>query len=162
MTRSTWLSTICVDICHVYRVSWQHVPFLSCRQEIRTSTSSMTSVPKPLKFLRPHYGTLKAFYDTMGDSELKVLFVCLDFLHYCIIVAYLINFLVNAEVPCWYTVRSRSHHVCRGRKGMNTYFRVKCSLFNFSIRLVDSLHISVNCKFLFMSFGPPIILFFVF
>jgi hypothetical protein len=25
-----------------------------CRDEIRESTSSMTSVPKPLKFLRPH------------------------------------------------------------------------------------------------------------
>ncbi|KAI5338711.1 hypothetical protein PRUPE_3G134800 [Prunus persica] len=43
----------------------------SMRQEIRTSTSSMTSVPKPLKYLRPHYGTLKAFYDTMADSDLK-------------------------------------------------------------------------------------------
>ncbi|CAI0385258.1 unnamed protein product, partial [Linum tenue] len=43
----------------------------SMRQEIRTSTSSMTSVPKPLKFLRPHYGTLKAYYETMGDSDLK-------------------------------------------------------------------------------------------
>jgi 26S proteasome regulatory subunit N1 len=29
------------------------------RQEIRTATSSMTSVPKPLKFLRPHYAKLK-------------------------------------------------------------------------------------------------------
>ena len=28
--------------------------------EIRSSTASMTSVPKPLKFLRPHYATLKA------------------------------------------------------------------------------------------------------
>ena len=27
----------------------------SLRTLIRTSTSSMTSVPKPLKFLRPHY-----------------------------------------------------------------------------------------------------------
>ncbi|KAK2663183.1 hypothetical protein Ddye_001757 [Dipteronia dyeriana] len=43
----------------------------SMRQEIRTSTSSMTSVPKPLKFLRPHYGTLKAYYGTMGESDLK-------------------------------------------------------------------------------------------
>lgn len=43
-----------------------------CRQEIRTSTSSMTSVPKPLKFLRPHYGNLKAYYETMKDSDLKV------------------------------------------------------------------------------------------
>ena len=31
--------------------------------EIRSSTSSMTSVPKPLKFLRPHYDTLKDVYD---------------------------------------------------------------------------------------------------
>lgn len=30
--------------------------------EIRTSTSSMTAVPKPLKFLRPHYGRLKAIH----------------------------------------------------------------------------------------------------
>ncbi|KAL0001993.1 hypothetical protein SO802_015774 [Lithocarpus litseifolius] len=49
----------------------QKVALESMRQEIRTSTSSMTSVPKPLKFLRPHYGTLKAYYETMGDSELK-------------------------------------------------------------------------------------------
>ncbi|KAL5724264.1 26S proteasome non-ATPase regulatory subunit 2 A [Ranunculus cassubicifolius] len=44
----------------------------SMRQEIRTSTSSMTSVPKPLKFLRPHYGTLKSFYETMEDAEQKL------------------------------------------------------------------------------------------
>ena len=31
----------------------------------------MTSVPKPLKFLRPHYGTLKAAYATVA-SENKV------------------------------------------------------------------------------------------
>ncbi|XP_050248369.1 26S proteasome non-ATPase regulatory subunit 2 homolog A [Quercus robur] len=49
----------------------QKVALESMRQEIRTSTSSMTSVPKPLKFLRPHYGTLKAFYETMEDSEMK-------------------------------------------------------------------------------------------
>ena len=34
----------------------------------------MTSVPKPLKFLRPHYGTLKAYYETMADSDLKVVY----------------------------------------------------------------------------------------
>ncbi|AES89702.1 putative 26S proteasome regulatory complex, non-ATPase subcomplex, Rpn1 subunit [Medicago truncatula] len=49
----------------------QKVALESMRQEIRTSTSSMTSVPKPLKFLRPHYGTLKAYYETMVESELK-------------------------------------------------------------------------------------------
>jgi 26S proteasome regulatory subunit N1 len=41
------------------------------RQEIRSATSSMTSVPKPLKFLRPHYGTLKAYFETMPESDLK-------------------------------------------------------------------------------------------
>ncbi|MCI02925.1 26S proteasome non-ATPase regulatory subunit 2 1A-like, partial [Trifolium medium] len=49
----------------------QKVALESMRLEIRTSTSSMTSVPKPLKFLRPHYGTLKAFYETMAESDLK-------------------------------------------------------------------------------------------
>ncbi|GFS34800.1 26S proteasome regulatory subunit S2 1A [Actinidia rufa] len=49
----------------------QKVALDSMRQEIRTSTSSMTSVPKPLKFLRPHYGTLKAYYETMEGSDLK-------------------------------------------------------------------------------------------
>lgn len=51
----------------------QKVALESMRQEIRTSTSSMTSVPKPLKFLRPHYGTLKAHYETMGTSDVKKL-----------------------------------------------------------------------------------------
>lgn len=40
--------------------------------EIRSSTSSMTSVPKPLKFLRPHYDTLKAVYESWSSEvELK-------------------------------------------------------------------------------------------
>ncbi|XP_059659806.1 26S proteasome non-ATPase regulatory subunit 2 homolog A [Cornus florida] len=52
----------------------QKMALESMRQEIRTSTSSMTSVPKPLKFLRPHYGTLKAYYEMMAaDSDLKKL-----------------------------------------------------------------------------------------
>lgn len=51
----------------------QRVALESMRQEIRNATSSMTSVPKPLKFLRPHYGTLKAYYEKMQDSELKKL-----------------------------------------------------------------------------------------
>ncbi|CAO2814489.1 unnamed protein product [Amaranthus hypochondriacus] len=51
----------------------QKVALESMRQEIRSATSSMTSVPKPLKFLRPHYGTLKAYYETMKDNDLKQL-----------------------------------------------------------------------------------------
>lgn len=40
--------------------------------EIRSSTSSMTSVPKPLKFLRPHYDSLKACYEAWDEKyELK-------------------------------------------------------------------------------------------
>ena len=33
--------------------------------ELRTATSSMTSVPKPLKFLRPHFAPIKTLYTTM-------------------------------------------------------------------------------------------------
>ncbi|KAK9167763.1 hypothetical protein Scep_002954 [Stephania cephalantha] len=49
----------------------QKLALESMRQEIRSATSSMTSVPKPLKFLRPHYGTLKSYYESMGESDLN-------------------------------------------------------------------------------------------
>ena len=39
-----------------------------CR-EIREATTSMTSVPKPLKFLRPQYQRLKDSYATMKDAK---------------------------------------------------------------------------------------------
>jgi len=35
--------------------------------DIRKSTASMTSVPKPLKFLSPHYDTLREIYTAMED-----------------------------------------------------------------------------------------------
>jgi 26S proteasome regulatory subunit N1 len=38
---------------------------------IKTSTSSMTSVPKPLKFLRPHYEPLCELYEQWKDGEEK-------------------------------------------------------------------------------------------
>ncbi|KAK3318521.1 armadillo-type protein [Apodospora peruviana] len=38
---------------------------------IKTSTSSMTAVPKPLKFLRPHYETLTKLYDEWADGDDK-------------------------------------------------------------------------------------------
>eukprot|EP00730_Choanoeca_flexa_P015053 TRINITY_DN6813_c0_g1_i1.p1 TRINITY_DN6813_c0_g1~~TRINITY_DN6813_c0_g1_i1.p1 ORF type:complete len:889 (+),score=302.50 TRINITY_DN6813_c0_g1_i1:154-2820(+) len=51
-----------------------HKPALeSLRTHIRTATSSMTSVPKPLKFLRTHYDRIKAVYDTITDAENKAL-----------------------------------------------------------------------------------------
>lgn len=38
------------------------------RSLIRASTTSMTSVPKPLKFMRPHYETMKEVYKKMPDT----------------------------------------------------------------------------------------------
>ncbi|ODV90819.1 hypothetical protein CANCADRAFT_68858 [Tortispora caseinolytica NRRL Y-17796] len=38
---------------------------------IRTSTSSMTAVPKPLKFLMPHYDSLVEVYNFWSDAKLK-------------------------------------------------------------------------------------------
>ena len=42
------------------------------RTLIRSSTTSMTSVPKPLKFLRPHFDSLKTVYDKINHVETKV------------------------------------------------------------------------------------------
>ena len=39
--------------------------------EVRSATSSMTSVPKPLKFLRPKFDVLKEYYGSIEDSEGK-------------------------------------------------------------------------------------------
>ncbi|KAF5026872.1 hypothetical protein F66182_1068 [Fusarium sp. NRRL 66182] len=41
------------------------------KTSIKTSTSSMTAVPKPLKFLRPHYETLTKLYEEWPDSDDK-------------------------------------------------------------------------------------------
>jgi hypothetical protein len=50
-----------------------HGPALEqLRVQIRTSTSSMTSVPKPLKFLREHYETLKTAHSGWPDGENRV------------------------------------------------------------------------------------------
>ena len=37
--------------------------------ELRTATASMTSVPKPLKFLRPHFGSLKTLYISLEKED---------------------------------------------------------------------------------------------
>lgn len=42
------------------------------KSAIKTSTSSMTAVPKPLKFLRPHYETLTKLYEEWPSDENKV------------------------------------------------------------------------------------------
>ncbi|OUM63796.1 hypothetical protein PIROE2DRAFT_68186 [Piromyces sp. E2] len=52
----------------VYKSSLENLSTL-----IKTSTSSMTSVPKPLKFLRPHYEPLLELYEQWKDGEEKQL-----------------------------------------------------------------------------------------
>lgn len=42
------------------------------KEFIKTSTSSMTAVPKPLKFLRPHYVSLEKQYASWPEGENKV------------------------------------------------------------------------------------------
>eukprot|EP01094_Clydonella_sp_ATCC50884_P026432 TRINITY_DN7244_c0_g1_i1.p1 TRINITY_DN7244_c0_g1~~TRINITY_DN7244_c0_g1_i1.p1 ORF type:complete len:871 (-),score=390.59 TRINITY_DN7244_c0_g1_i1:48-2660(-) len=44
------------------------------REEIRTSTSSMTSIPLALKFLRAHYSAFLAFFDKVSGEENKKLY----------------------------------------------------------------------------------------
>jgi len=39
--------------------------------ELRSATSSMTSVPKPLKFLRPHFDTLKKLHAGIADGTVQ-------------------------------------------------------------------------------------------
>ena len=46
------------------------------RTLICAATTSMTSVPKPLKFLRPHYGNLKTVVEKITDLNAKAL--CAD------------------------------------------------------------------------------------
>ena len=41
----------------------------SIKTFIKTSTSSMTAVPKPLKFLRPHYDELAALHEKWSDGS---------------------------------------------------------------------------------------------
>ena len=42
------------------------------RQKIRESTSSMTSVPKPLKFMRSYYSDMIAVHEKIRDHHNKV------------------------------------------------------------------------------------------
>lgn len=54
-------------------VGVQKLALETIRSEIRSATSSMTSVPKPLKFLRPHFPLLREYYaNTLTDGPNKV------------------------------------------------------------------------------------------
>jgi 26S proteasome regulatory subunit N1 len=45
----------------------------SMRSLIRASTTSMTSVPKPLKFMLSHYDKMKDIFETIDNGPAKVL-----------------------------------------------------------------------------------------
>jgi 26S proteasome regulatory subunit N1 len=51
----------------LYKSALEHI-----KDMIKTSTSSMTAVPKPLKFLRPHYENLEKAYESWPEGENKV------------------------------------------------------------------------------------------
>ena len=38
-------------------------------KEVKSATTSMTSIPKPLKFINPHYEKITEFYKTLDDSS---------------------------------------------------------------------------------------------
>ena len=50
----------------------QKEAFVQMRTTICAATSTMTSVPKPLKFLLPHYQSLKEAVDKITDADAKV------------------------------------------------------------------------------------------
>lgn len=48
----------------------QYMPALTTlTSQIRASTTSMTSVPKPLKFMRPHYATMKTIHEKLTQDD---------------------------------------------------------------------------------------------
>lgn len=51
----------------------QKLALISLCNEIRSTAATMTSVPKPLKFLRPHYEVLKARLEELPDGDNKAL-----------------------------------------------------------------------------------------
>lgn len=49
-----------------------HLPAIEMlRFLIRTATTSMTSVPKPIKYLTEYYQRIKICYDKMTDANIK-------------------------------------------------------------------------------------------
>ena len=51
-----------------------YIPALDAIKDfIKTSTSSMTAVPKPLKFLRPHFEGLAGCYESWPPGKEKVM-----------------------------------------------------------------------------------------
>ena len=57
---------VCVERLTESDVSLYAGSLAIMREKIRSSTSSLTSVPKPLKFLREHFDSLKQIHEKLG------------------------------------------------------------------------------------------------
>jgi len=54
---------ICVQRIQEHDIAQRDDCYLKLSDEIKSATSSMTSVPKPLKFLQSHYKAIATFYE---------------------------------------------------------------------------------------------------
>ena len=62
---------LCVTRLQENDVKLYHGALESLRKLIRASTTSMTSVPKPLKFMIEHYDTMKAVYEKIDGNAMR-------------------------------------------------------------------------------------------
>ncbi|CAH8463396.1 unnamed protein product [Schistosoma intercalatum] len=75
---------------------------------IKSSTTSMTSVPKPLKFLMHHYAKIKSFYNTICNPDTKKL--CAD-------VVSVLGMTVTDQPETRYDTLTYRHLGCQGDIG---------------------------------------------
>ncbi|CAI2724426.1 unnamed protein product [Schistosoma spindalis] len=75
---------------------------------IKSSTTSMTSVPKPLKFLMHHYDKIKSFYNTICNADTKKL--CAD-------VVSVLGMTVTDQPETRYDTLNYRHLGCQGDIG---------------------------------------------
>ena len=115
----------------------------------------MTSVPKPLKFLRPHYGTLKAYYETMANSDLKVGFLVMAPHCYPSLILFNSTRFSIAEILSRHTISIGTDNVCRGRTGLFAFFNIYHNMF------LLFLCFNITCKGEFFVFGFPVSCFIV-
>ena len=62
---------LCVERLQESDASLYSGALSSMRTLIRASTTSMTSVPKPLKFMIPHYDAMKEIFEKIQDNKVK-------------------------------------------------------------------------------------------
>ena len=89
------------------------------RQEIRSATSSMTSVLKPLKFLFSHFGTLQSYFETITSRNVWTLWITqLRYVVDWFGAVLMTPFYCFAEVHGWHTVSVSFDNVHWRRKRM--------------------------------------------